>query len=753
MTVCVVVVVRGRGSHDCRFYGWSLRRSCYRSRVSDPGRLLVPHAAARRPARAHAAWLAALLLLPAIARPSCESAYCRHQYDLDGRAQEAQARAELERDPADLAKWQALMNVLANKPRRELAIARHAAYVDWQAPPELEIDLEARIRAERAAWIADWKLAFPDRGEPWCAEAKLEESPAAQIALLRVAADRRPDDAAVQRCLAETLFVAGRGGEAVALLEAFLAGHADDPAAHSHLVELLRYTHAPAEELRSALENRARRFADDLGARHELLQFYDANGLDQERDRLLSAIETDTDLDNRNSFCSSLTESSESSRAARTRCFAHLLDDSLAAENRPGQLAAVRDALLLAASQAGDWQAIHVALASWPVESLATAWATVAAFTKGEGCQALHGAWDGGLLRPSLAGPDAPSQAARLAGALRQCGETALADEIERPFVARAPNPLLATMSSDEARAEAARRGQSRPEEAGRWRRLDDDAHRRPLAERLPGLLAWHEAAPADPEPALRLSRAYAAAGNGEEAVRWLLEAAALHPSRGEDLQLQAAALALRFRLHDAAATISRKMLAAPATPRQHAEAHYVLGRVALREGRREEAATELLRYFPLRLRFVAGCGASPDRGLLMLLLANYDLPRLRAYLAERDGALAWYREHLYNPRPKPGSDLASMRALVVYREPLSCLGEPLPTPLEPELTSACVLPGTIEYLASGGNGAAPAGERARRRKEAKAGVACPQSWRSNLEPLFEDEKLLSFVEELMTNG
>lgn len=731
------------------------RRSCYRSRVSDPERLLVPHAAARRPAKALAAWLAALLLLPAIVWPSCESAYCRHQYDLNGRAQEAQARAELERDPADLAKWQALMSVLANKPRRERAIARHEAYVDWQTPPELEIDLEARIRAERAAWIADWKLAFPDRGEPWCAEAKLEESPAAEIELLRIAAARRPDDAAVQRCLAETLFASGRGGEAVALLEAFVSGHPDDPAAHSHLVELLRYTNAPVEELRAALENRARRFADDLGARHELLRFYDANGLDQERDRLLAAIETDSDRDSRNRSCSSLTESSDSSRAARTRCFAHLLDDFPAGDIRESERAqreAVRSALLWSASQAGDWQAIHGALASWPAESLAVAWATVATFTKGEGCQALRGAWDGGLLRPSLAGPDAPYQATRLAGALRECGETALADELERPLVARAPNALLAAMSSDNARAEAARRGQSRPGETGRWRQLDDDARLRPLAERLPDLLAWHQAAPTDPEPALRLSRAYAAAGNGEEAVRWLLDAAARHPSDGEDLQLQAAALALRFRLHDAAATISRKVLAAPATPRQHAEAHYVLGRVALREGRREEAATELLRYFPLRMRFVAGCSASPDRGLLMLLLANYDLPRLRAYLAERDGALAWYREHLYNPRPKPASDLASMQALVVYREPLSCLGEPLPAPLEPELTSACVFPGTVDYLASGGNGAAPAGERARRRKEAKAGVACPQSWRSDLERLFEDEKLLSFVEELMTS-
>ncbi|HEV8242163.1 MAG TPA: hypothetical protein VGS57_22545 [Thermoanaerobaculia bacterium] len=704
-----------------------------------------------------AAWLAALFLLPAAARPSCETAYCRHQRDLDARALEVQARAELERDPADLAKWQALMDVLVNKPRRELAIARHLAHVDWQAPPELEIDLEARIRAERAAWIADWKLAFPDRGEPWCAEAKLEESPAAQIELLRIAAARRPDDAVVQGCLAETLFLGGRDAEGIALLEAFVAGHPDDPAAHSHLVDLLRYTHAPAEKLRAALEERARRFADDLRARHELLQFYDANGLDEPRDRLLAEIETAGDLRERHVVCSSIVATSESSRAARTRCFAHLLDDVGAAElpedQRRAQLEGVRYPLLLSASEAGDWEAIRGVLASWPPGDLGKAWATVASSTKTEGCQALHATWDSGALRPSLAGSDAAYQASNLAGAFRRCGETSLADELERPFVARAPDDLLATMSSDDARTEAARRGGATAEELRRWRDDDDDARDRPTAERLPGLLAWHEGAPTDPEPALRLSRAHAAAGHGEEAVRWLLEAAALHPSRGEDLQLQAAALALRFRLHDAAATIARKMLAAPATPRQHAEAHYVLGRVALREGRREEAATELLGYFPLRMRFVAGCGASPDRGLLMLLLANYDLPRLRAYLAERDGALAWYREHLYHPHPKPGNDLASMRAFAAYREPLSCLGEPLPPALEPELTSACVLAGTIEYLASEGNGVAPAGERARRRVEAKAGLACPRSWRSDLEPLFEDEKLLSFGEELSTTA
>ena len=44
------------------------------------------------------------------------------------------------------------------------------------------------------------------------------------------------------------------------------------------------------------------------------------------------------------------------------------------------------------------------------------------------------------------------------------------------------------------------------------------------------------------------------------------------------------------------------------ATHPDHAEARYLLGRIALREGRREEAARELLRYFPLRLRY-GGCG------------------------------------------------------------------------------------------------------------------------------------------------
>ena len=670
------------------------------------------------------ALLAALVLLPAAARASCQTPYCYFERARSARAVEATHREELARDPRDVAKWQAVLEDLAAKPGRERQLARYVAHVDWEARPELEIDLEARVRQERVAWIEDWKQAFPGRGEPWCAEASVEESPAARVELLRGAAARLADDVAVQRCLSRALYEAGRTGEAETLLQEFLNRHPNDRGIHAEVVGLMRARHAPPEEMRAALEEGYRRFPDDYNARQQLLQFYEANGLAGPRDRVLAEIETNgVDFDTRNAACSALSSGGERSRDVYGRCLTRLLADFPPAElperERP-RLDYVRNNLLMTRIHARDWPAIRGLLASWPAESLGQAWATVADWTKDEGCRALRAAWSEGALRPALASPTAAFQASRLSLAFRRCGDATLMQEVERPFVATASDEDLAWMASDAARAESQRRAQSTPEEPRRWREVAARDGGRPLAERLPALLAWSDAAPADPEPALSLSRAHEEAGQGEEAVRWLVEAASRESRRGTDLLLKAARLALRFRLHDTAATTARKVLAAAATPRQQAEAHYLLGRVALREGRREEAATELLRYFPLRMRYVAGCGSSPDRGLVVLLVANHDLARLRAYLAERDAALAWYREHLYHPRPERASGAAYPAYVLArsrYHEPLSCLAEPLPQPLPTGVTDA----------------GAPSGV--------------------DLEPLFDDEQLLSFSEKLTTVG
>jgi len=694
--------------------------------------------------------------VPAAAHPSCQTVYCHHDRDLRDRADDAGHLEDLARDPRNFARWQAVFQDLVGKLERERGIARYVAHVDWEARPELEIDLEARLRAERAAWIADWKQAFPDRGEPWCAEATLEEAPAARVELLRIAAARLEDDVTVQVCLGQALHAVGRPDEEEALVADFLARHPDEPVAHAQRIALLRSRGAPPEEIRAALEERARGFEDDRYARRDLLQFYDANGLDAPRDRLLAALEADAagDVDARKFACDALV-GSKGFPGAYSRCLTRVLADfppSEMPEEDRWRLDSVRDGLLMRAIHARDWPAINGLLAGWPAEKLGDAWRKVADWTNEEGCRALRAAWTEGTLRPALAGPHAANQAGRLAWAFQDCHETALAQEVERPFVAGASDADLAQMASDAAREERERRAVLEPpQDPATWYDVDDTS--RPLAERLPHLLAWYDAVAKDPEPALRLSNAYAAAGNGEEAVRWLVEAAGRHPWRGTDLLLQAAALALRFRLHDAAAANARKVLAAPASPRQHAEAHYVLGRVALREGRREEAAGELLRYFPLRMRYVAACGASPDRGLVLLLLANYDLPRLRLYLEERNAALAWYREHLYAGPPEPGSSLLLLELRRRYYEPLACLSEPLPPPLEPQLTLACVPAGVYDYLAKGGANAASAGERARRRREAKAGTACPPGWGTEFESLFDDERLLSYSEKLTTMG
>ena len=693
------------------------------------------------------ALLGVLLLLPAAGRASCQAPSCRHQHNLYFREMEKSERERLANDPADMSLWQDLMQTLSSKPAREREIARYEAHVDWEPQPALEIDLETRLLAERAAWLVDWKQAFPDRGEPWCFEAGLESTLQARIERLRIAADMRPASLEVHLCLAHALREAGSARDGVAVLQSFRDRNPSAPGIHSAIAYMLQGVGGSPDEVRAAFEEHARSTPDDRGARKELLRYYDQEGLDAERDRLLADLEASGDLQERHSVCLALSGRSEASRRAMSGCRTRLLADFAEAELSEDDRAALlrdRDSLLTTAKNEGDWAAVRRLLADWPADSLGRAWESVAREMK-DGCAALRETWRHGALRSALVGPHAAGQAASLGHAFRECGDVALRDEVERPHIADASDEDLRWMESDAARAEWRRRTALDPADAERWRDLADETAGKPLAEQLPNLLGWNAAAPDDPVPARRLSAEYEKAGNGEEAVRWLLEAASRTPQGSEDVVLQAAALALRFRLHEPAAATARKVLAAPASPRQHAEAHYLLGRVALREGRREEAAGELLRYFPLRLRYAGACGASPDRGLLALLLANYDLPRLRVYLDERATAIEWYRAHLHNPPPEAeGSTLTPAIARIRHYEPLRCLADPLPPPVEAPVLAACVPVATNEYLSRGGADAAPAGERKRRLLEATAATPCPAGWPGDLEPLFEDERLLS---------
>ncbi|MEM9597970.1 MAG: hypothetical protein AAGD06_27145, partial [Acidobacteriota bacterium] len=82
------------------------------------------------------------------------------------------------------------------------------------------------------------------------------------------------------------------------------------------------------------------------------------------------------------------------------------------------------------------------------------------------------------------------------------------------------------------------------------------------------------------------------------------------------------------------------------ATVRERAEASYLLGRVALLEGRPEAATPLLARFYEARIEH-AGCPASflfCDRDYMLHLLAVGDAPRLDAYWRFRDEVYAAHR-------------------------------------------------------------------------------------------------------------
>ena len=703
-----------------------------------PRRTLAAGARAlhRRPPLALAIALAAAAFAPGNVAASCQTIYCRYFTAVGARETEADLREKLADEPRDPARWDDLFHYISNKPRREAFIARYEALDRWEPQPALEIDIERQLESERRAWLMGWKQADPDSGEPWCREADWESDPAERVALLRRAADILPDDPRVHGCLASALAAAGDAAAGLGVLEDLRDRRPDDPDVWNTLVSNLRGSGNP-EALRGALEERVRRFPDDPNARRELLLHYDQAGLVAARDQLLAEIESGADFETRWRACSALVVAGDD--GARVRCNAALLEDfppESVPEDRRHLLDSARDSVLMPAIHAADWPALRRVLAAWPPETLVDAWARVADWLDAEGCAAMVAALRAGELAPALGGPQGKAQATHLGWALRECGEPALADEVVRPFLAAASDQELAQMGSRAAQAELARRSAESGADALRLRRLDDGRRHLKLKDRFADLLLWLAADPTDPEPARRLSEASAAEGDAAAAVQWLREAAERTPGEVEP-RLALGALALRLRLDTEAAAAARHVLAGDASPRQHAEAHYLLGRVALRQGRREDAASELLQYFPLRLRYAGCCGAAAcDRGLQLLLLGNYDLPRLSAYLRERDAAVAWFEERLRAPAKE-------------RRDGLPCMDEPLPGAVEPAVATGCAMPAALAALERASAERPADGELARRLREAKKAPSCTSPPPFDVETLFPDDRLLTLGAEL----
>lgn len=583
------------------------------------------------------------------AEASCQSPYCQQQQRLAGRDREAQLHRRLLADPRDEEAARRLRELVGRKVLRERAIADHERRYRWE-PPAIAPDLEETV-AREVRWLDEVLVRLAgDDPTAACRRAQGLPRPADRMEAIRELLAESPDEPVLVSCLGRELAAQDRREEAIAVLRTFL-DERPEPVVYDALIELQdRSDRAAVRELH---EERARRRPDDLRAQIALLSHlgrYRSSAEETERAEALarSLLERPLTLSERSEVCSTLQRQLPE---ARRDCLWQLYRAAAAAGDEVEEDEAGRyrrsavDGLAFQAVHARDWSRFEEALAVTPGDALARAWAHAVDFTRGEFCpQFLEAA-------PTV--PVGDEWAARsLARAVRSCGDEALALRVLEAAGLLRPD---GSDPAEETSVAHLRDYAVRPPSLGFPPYRDRTAAVERASKTFqPDLEAWARDEPESIVPWLYLAAFHEREGRPGEALASLEGALGVRPD-DLDLVVVLGAAALRLDRPSLVRSAARRLrTAAEATARHRAEADYLSGRLALREGRWEEAADRLAAYFLRRLRF-EGCTrlARCDHGLVLHLVETGDRSLLGRYLEARSEALAAFAAH----SPPPPAD------------------------------------------------------------------------------------------------
>lgn len=684
---------------------------------------------ARRSAAILVPLLVGLAAAPA-AEASCQTPLCQHQYRLHHRQREAELQRRLAADPSDAEAVERLLDVLQHKVDRERQIGEHEAALSWRPPPVLD-ELERTVAEETRLLVELLARLHAEDPRAWCRYATSLAEPEARVEALRQRLDEEPEEPELISCLGRELARQERREEAIALLRSFLVAHPDRRVA-SALVELLGKDRAA---VLAVLEEQAARRPDDMDSQvHLLYRYFRPRAGDELRRRgealIRRLLATPLSLVDHRSLCSALhTEVGETYR----ECLHQLLTAPFPAEDAEEVASARRSALeslVFEAIHARAWDRLEPLLAALPAGELAATWSQVVDQTRVDFCPQFLAAYRRGIDWQD------EGQARSLVRALRRCGEEERASELV------AASGLLREDGSDQTAHEVT------IEDVRRWphaalppgvRQLPTRRSLNTLVEHAgPGLRAglarWAHEEPQELMPWLGLAALAESAGETQEAMAFFETAFA---SRSEDLDLQVAlgAAALRLDRPEVARAAARWLRShRTANARQLAEADYLLGRLARREGRWEEAADLLAGYFLGRLR-IDGCRGveACDRALVLHLVELGDRARLDEYLEERAQAVASYLAR----RPPWPAELPCRAGR----------GPACPQLLEVDLAPLvldCLSPRALERLAALAKERPDDEALAGRLVAARTRRACTEAELPDPETVFPDDELLA---------
>jgi len=656
---------------------------------------------------------------------SCQSYFCRYRMSLGQRDREAELMRRVLDDPADADAVLLLRHTLSGKVYREREIADYERRYRWEpsAPPP---DPEEAVARQRR-WL-DEIVVRSEGDDPAaaCRRARNLAGAEERLAAVRDLLAERPGEPVLAVCLAEELAAQERREEAIASLHTYL-DQRPEHGVYDALIHLHGRENAAATG--PLLEERAARLPDSVQAQVWRLRHLDryrasteeAARADALAERLLVRPMT---LSERSDVCGAL---GDRLPERRRECLLQLRREALDEEGQDAEASRTyrrmaENGLVFQAIRSRDERRLEEALALVPAGDRSRLWGQAVDHSRGELCPPFLAAFPG--LPRAGAEP-----AMTLVRALRTCGEEALAARtLEESGLERedGSDPTRTTSVAD------LRRYAPRPAS----RALPPRTLRAAVERASPGfrrdLEAWAREEPESIVPWLYLAALHEHRGRADQAVTSFEAATAVRP---DDLDLAVAlgATALRLGRPDVVRSVARRLeTAARATARHRAEAAFLTGRLAMRDGRSEEAADRLAEYFLRRIRF-EGCRMTMqcDHALVLHLVETGDRNRLDRYLEARATAFAAF---VTSTGPIPQRNRCHTAPFCPG------YGDVEPALLELE----CASPRAVERLAARLAEEPGDDERARRLADLRSRRPCSAEELPDPDAVFADDELLA---------